>query len=265
MKNKSSKKIRLVVTGAAGRMGTRILGLAVNDSRFQIVAGVERKNSDHIGRFTAYGQAPVVEDIREVLKKTDAVIDFSSPDAVLKNAGMIAKYKSALVVGTTGLKPAQVKNLKKLGRRIPIVFSPNMSVGVNTLFRLVEQAAKTLASYDIEIIEAHHNQKKDSPSGTAMRLAEIATRASGRKMKDLVYGRRGMVGVRKKNEIGVLALRAGDIVGDHTVLIGTGGERLELTHRAHSRDAFASGALEAAAWASKKRPGFYNMFDVLKI
>ena len=140
-----------------------------------------------------------------------------------------------------------------------------MSVGVNMLFRLVQQAAETLADYDIEIVEAHHNQKKDAPSGTAMRLVEIATEASGRKMKDVVYGRRGMVGARKKKEIGVMTLRAGDIVGDHTVLIGTGGERLELTHRAHSRDAFASGAVEAAAWASKKRPGFYDMFDVLKI
>jgi 4-hydroxy-tetrahydrodipicolinate reductase len=199
------------------------------------------------------------------LTKTEVVIDFTAPEAVLKTASIVAKGRRGLVVGTTGLKTQGVAQLKALSRKIPIVFSPNMSVGMNVLFRLVEQAVKAMAGSDIEIIEAHHNLKKDAPSGSAMRLADIAAASSRRSPKDFVYGREGLVGARTKKEIGILAVRAGDIVGDHTVLISHAGERLELTHRAHSRDALAAGALEAARWVAGKRPGFYSMFDVLNI
>ncbi len=259
------KPIQLTVCGAAGRMGARILALAAQDKRFQPVAGVERKNASVVGRFAADAFTPIVGDIQEVLPKTDVVIDFTSAEAAVPNAQVVARAGRALVVGTTGLSPVQVKKLRELSRRIPIVFSPNMSVGMNVLFELVAKAAATLAQYDIEVVEAHHNLKKDAPSGSAMKLANVAAEASKRSSKDFVYGREGMVGARTKKEIGVSAIRAGDIVGDHTVFLAGPGERLELTHRAHSRDAFASGALEAAAWAVHQRPGFYSMKDVLKI
>lgn len=257
--------VRIAMVGAAGKMGARIISLALENPHVQVVAGVERAGSPAVGHFTGNGLVPVVGDIREILPKTDVVIDFTSADAVLKNAAIVAKHKKALVVGTTGLTPAQNFSASSLARRIPIVFSPNMSVGVNVLFDLVRKAASTLAHYDIEIIEAHHNLKKDSPSGTGMKLAEIAAEASNRSLKDFTYGRRGQVGARKKKEIGVFGVRAGDIVGDHTVMIAGPGERLELIHRAHSRDSFAAGAISAAVWAAKRRPGLYSMRDVLKI
>jgi len=259
------KKVRIVVSGAAGQMGTRILSLADKDRRFQIIGGVESPRNPLVGRIMEPGQAPVVANIAELLPKADVVIDFSVREAVLRNAPLAAREKRALVIGTTGFSPADLKKLKALSGRIPIVLSPNMSKGVNVLFKLVERAARALADYDIEIVEAHHSRKKDSPSGTALRLAEIAARASGRSPRDFVFGRKGASGPRSKREIGILAIRAGDIVGDHTVFFGAGGERLELTHRAQSRDALASGALEAAAWVQGRKPGFYSMADVLKI
>ncbi len=259
---KKNNPVKLTVCGSFGRMGQRITALALKDARFQLISGVERRVEGR-SRFLPGTSVPVVFDIAEVLPKSDAVIDFTSPENVVRNAAAVAKAKRALVIGTTGVKPVAMAQIKKIAQKIPIVISPNMSVGVNVLFQLVKQAAAALAHYDIEIVEAHHNQKKDSPSGTALRLAEVAAEASGRSENDFVYGREGLVGARKSKEIGISAVRAGDIVGDHTVLIGGPGERLELTHRAHSRDAFASGALEAAAWAVRQRAGLYSMTDVL--
>jgi 4-hydroxy-tetrahydrodipicolinate reductase len=261
----SNRPIFLAVSGASGRMGARIISLAQNDPRFQLVGGIEKKGADKFARFLPGGKAPIVYDINEIIYKTEVVIDFTAPEGVMKLAHDVAAKKRALVVGTTGLSPSSIKKLKDYSRKIPIVFSPNMSVGVNVLFQVLAQAARALAQYDIEVVEAHHNLKKDSPSGTALRLAEIAAEASQRSEKDFVYGRKGLVGARTKKEIGISAVRAGDIVGDHTVYLAGPGERLELTHRAHSRDAFASGALEAAAWAVRQRPGFYSMADVLNL
>lgn len=265
MARRSEQPVRLVVCGASGRMGARIIALAEADPRFQVMAGVEKAGSEAIGRFITSGIAPVVGNIEEVILKSDVVIDFTAREASIRNAALAARHRKALVVGTTGLTGSDKKKIAAAARKTPIVFSPNMSVGVNVLFRLVEQAAKTLAHYDIEIVEAHHNQKKDAPSGTAMKLAEMAAAASNRFEKDFVYGRRGLVGARKKKEIAVLAVRAGDIVGDHTVLFSTTGERLELIHRAHSRDALATGALTAAAWVARRKPGLYSMADVLRL
>ncbi len=244
----SGKKIRLAVLGAAGRMGTRILALAHQDPRFGDIVGLDR--SDNL--------VPALANI-------DAVIDFTSPEATLAIARAATAAKRALVIGTTGVSEPTLAKVRQLSKRAPVVFSPNMSVGMNVLFQLVADAAKALAHYDIEVVEAHHNLKKDAPSGSAMKLANVAAEASSRASRDFVYGRKGLVGQRTKKEIGVSAVRAGDIVGDHTVLIAGPGERLELTHRAHSRDAFASGALTAAAWAVGKKSGFYSMRDVLKI
>lgn len=243
-----NKKIRLAVCGAQGRMGTRILALAHQDNRFDVITGVE-----------------VGDNLAQVLSSSDVVIDFTSPESTLKIAQAVSSAKRALVIGTTGVSEGTLSKLRQFSRKVPIVFSPNMSVGMNVLFQLVEQAAKALAHYDIEVVEAHHHLKKDAPSGSAMKLAHVAAEASQRKSQDFVYGRKGLVGARTKKEIGISAIRAGDIVGDHTVLIAGPGERLELTHRAHSRDAFASGALQAAAWAVGHKPGFYSMKDVLKI
>jgi 4-hydroxy-tetrahydrodipicolinate reductase len=211
------KPVRIALIGSGGRMGLRIAALAEKDARFQLIAGVERPDSRNIGRFIA-GGAPVVGSVDEVLSKTDAVIDFSSPEAAVKNAIQVASRRKPLIIGTTGLKAPALKKLRAIAKRIPIVFSPNMSVGVNALFALVADAAKALASYDLEIIEAHHTKKKDAPSGTAIRLAEFAALGSGRPV----------------NKIPIHSIRAGDIVGDHTVLFATDGERIELTHRAHS-------------------------------
>lgn len=256
-------RVKITICGANGRMGTSIIALAKDDPRFQVVAGVERAQAGRFAQFTADGRAPLVMDIREVIPKTDVVIDFTAPEAVGRNAAEAAKARRALVVGTTGLPASTRKKLLRLSKRIPIVFSPNMSLGVNILFQLVSQAARALPGYDLEIIEAHHNLKKDAPSGTAMRLAEVAAEASQRSPKDFVYGRKGMVGARTRKEIGISVIRAGDIVGDHTVLLSGPGERIELRHQAHSRNAFAAGALTAAAWVHKKRPGLYSMVDVL--
>ena len=226
----NNKKVRLIVCGAQGKMGVRILALAAQDARFEVVAGIERS-----------------DDMTSLLRDADAVIDFTAPEATLKIAQAAAKAKKALVIGTTGVSDATLAKLRALSRRIPIVFSPNMSVGMNVLFRLVAEAAKSLAHYDIEVVEAHHNLKKDAPSGSAIKLAQVAEDAS------------------KKKKIGISSVRAGDIVGDHTVLIAGPGERLELTHRAHSRDAFAAGSLTAAAWALGRKPGLYSMKDVLNL
>jgi len=256
-----SDKLKLAVCGALGRMGTRILALAAADPRFQIIAGVE-----HVGagaKVAGDGQTRLVTDIDAVIGQVDAVIDFTAAESTIATAKAVAAAGKALVIGTTGVSGDAQKELAFLAKKIPIVFSPNMSVGMNVLFKLLADAAKTLSHYDIEIVELHHNQKKDAPSGSAMKLAQVAAEASSRQQNDFVYGREGQVGARTTKEIGVLAVRAGDIVGDHTVYFAGPGERLELTHRAHSRDAFAAGSLTAALWAAKQKPGFYSMKDVL--
>lgn len=262
--SKSKKNIRLTIMGTSGKMGQRIFSLAEKDSRFVLTAGVEKAGSAHVGRFIGSSSTLIVGDVSEVLGKTDVIIDFTSAESTLKTVQLAASKKVPVVIGTTGLSPAQLSKLKTYSKKVPLVFSPNMSVGVNLLFELVKQAAKALSHYDIEIIEAHHNLKKDAPSGTAMRLAEVVAEASQRSSRDFVFGREGMVGPRKKKEIGVFAVRAGDIVGDHTVLFSNTGERLELIHRAHSRDTFAAGALDAAYWVTQQKPGFYSMLDVLR-
>jgi 4-hydroxy-tetrahydrodipicolinate reductase len=170
-----------------------------------------------------------------------------------------------MVIGTTGLTSAHLEEIKLLARQVPCVLSPNMSVGVNLLYKVIGEMAKTLGDdYDIEVIEAHHRLKKDAPSGTALKIAEVLARAVNRDLDQVgVYARKGMIGERTKQEIGIQTIRAGDIVGDHTVLFGGMGERIEVTHRASSRDTFARGALRAARWVVRQPPGLYDMMDVL--
>src|SRR5262249_14438283 len=171
----------------------------------------------------------------------------------------------AMVIGTTGFSTSELDEVRTLARQVPCVCSPNMSVGVNLIYKVIAEMAKTLGDeYDIEVIEAHHRLKKDAPSGTALKIAEILARAVNRDLNHVgVYARKGMIGERKKGEIGIQTIRAGDIVGDHTILFGGVGERIEVTHRASSRDTFARGALRAARWVVKQPPGLYDMMDVL--
>ncbi|MDR2437382.1 MAG: 4-hydroxy-tetrahydrodipicolinate reductase [Endomicrobium sp.] len=256
--------MRLAICGAAGRMGQAITAIAKEDTDIRISGALEYNGNKAIG--TGNPIISSVKDLEKILKDSDATIDFTNPESTLKNLEIVVKQKVPVVIGTTGFSDEQKKQIKEASKVIPIVFSPNMSVGVNILFKLVEEVAKKVPDYDIEIVELHHNKKKDSPSGTAAKLAEVAASQVGRDINEIgVYGRHSIDAVRKKGEIGVLSVRAGDIVGDHTVYFAGPGERIELTHRAHSRDTFAAGAVKAAKWVASKKPGLYDMFDVLSL
>ena len=246
--------VKLVISGCCGRMGSRIATLALADSAFIIGGALEAAGHPCLGRDVGecLGLAPlgvrVTEDARAALNGGDVLIEFSQPAATVEHVRAARGLKKPAVIGTTGLSDAERAAIVEAAREIPIVLSPNMSVGVNLLFELVELAAKRLGlSYDVEVVEAHHRAKKDAPSGTAKRLAE-----------SLAACRRQPV-----NQIPVHAIRAGDIVGDHTVILAGTSERLELTHRAQSRDAFAQGALKAAAFVRSQKPGLYDMSHVL--
>jgi 4-hydroxy-tetrahydrodipicolinate reductase len=204
---------------------------------------------------------------KDWIEKSDVIIDFSSPEASLRLLRAAKDHKRPVVIGTTGFHSEHENEIQKLAKGLPCVRAPNMSVGVNLLFKLVEEAAKVLGeAYDVEVIEAHHRLKKDAPRGTARGIVEILAKALGRNIeKDVVSGRQGIIGERKSHEIGVFAVRAGDIIGDHTILFAGQGERLELIHRAHSREPFAQGALRAARFVMRAKPGFYTMQDVLGI
>jgi 4-hydroxy-tetrahydrodipicolinate reductase len=210
---------------------------------------------------------PVADDLRPLLDavQADVVVDFTSHEASVRNTEVAAAHGVAMVIGSTGISADDRAHIRQGAARIPVVLSPNMSVGVNVMFALVEQAARVLGdSCDVEIVEMHHGRKKDAPSGTAVRLAEVAAEALHRDAtRDVVYARHGMIGERTPREIGVMALRGGDVVGEHTVYFAGQGERLEITHRATSRDQFARGALRAALWVKGRPPGLYDMHDVL--
>ena len=210
-------------------------------------------------------EVPVTTDLSKALEDADVVIDFTWPEVILKTAEICGKAKIPLVMGTTGLKKEHLDEFKENVSSIPCVLSPNMSVGVNLLFKLAGEAASILGDdYDVEITEAHHRFKKDAPSGTANRLAEVVADALDRNLEvHARYGRKGITGERTQKEIGIHALRIGDVVGEHTVCFGTIGERIELVHKAQSRDAFAIGALRAAKFVYNTKPGLYDMQDVL--
>lgn len=264
--------IRLAMAGAAGKMGKTILGLAIHDKEFKITAGLESKNNSAFGKDIGQflGAAPLgahfTHDL-ESLKSADVLVDFTHPSATQTHLKSAVQYGLGYVIGTTGLDEATLALIKKASAKIPIVQSPNMSIGVNLLFGLAELTAKTLdETYNIEISEIHHRMKKDAPSGTAVKLLEILAAARSRNLKkDVVTGRSGEVGARPQGEIGVFALRGGDVVGEHTVFFFGDGERIELTHKASSREAFAQGALRAAKFIAKKKNGLYNMRQVLDI
>lgn len=262
--------IKAIVCGAAGRMGQRMVNLMKDDQGLVLVGAVERAGHPMVGRdageVAAIGPAGVtiVDDLAKVMGEGEVIIDFTNPATSLVHVRMAAEHGKDMVIGTTGFSKEDLERLKILVANIACVFSPNMSVGVNVLFKILSLIAPILKDYDIEITEWHHRFKKDAPSGTALRLAQIIAQAQGRNLEEkAVFGRQGMTGERPAGEIGIFAVRAGDIVGEHTVLFGGLGERLEITHKAHSRDNFARGALLAAKFAVHADPGLYDMLDVL--
>lgn len=263
--------MRAIVCGAAGRMGGRIIAMIREASDVTLAGAVEQPNSASIGRdageIAGIGTlgVPVVGDLGAVVSEGQVVIDFTTPQAAMIHLAIAAQAKAPVVVGTTGFSAADLNRIKELGLTVPCVVSPNMSIGVNVLFKVLAQVASALGDeYDVEIVETHHRFKKDAPSGTALKMAQVVAEALGRELdKTGIYGRKGLVGERGKEEIAIHALRAGDVVGDHTVIFGSMGERIEVTHRAHSRDNFARGALRAAHWVIGRPPGLYDMQDVL--
>jgi 4-hydroxy-tetrahydrodipicolinate reductase len=235
--------IKLGIAGVCGRMGRRIFELASYDKDFEVNLALEKKGTPMIGR--ELGKLKVSSS-PDGLFLVDVFVDFTTPEATQDNLDYVAKYKKALVLGTTGLNDAQVKKVEEISKVVPIVFSPNMSVGVNVLFTMLPEIAKRLGpDYNIEIVEAHHKRKLDAPSGTAKKFGQILAELT-------------------KKEIPIHAIRLGDIVGDHTIIFCGNSERIEIKHQAHSRDLFALGALKAAKWVMGKPEGLYSMQDVLK-
>jgi 4-hydroxy-tetrahydrodipicolinate reductase len=247
--------VKLAISGCSGRMGRAIAALALQDSAFAVAAALEAAGHEAVGHDygTVLGRPaslglPVIDDAERAVKQADVFVDFTRPEATIEHLRLAKAHKRAMVIGTTGLSETHIRTLQDAAASIPIVFSPNMSVGVNVLFEIARAAAQRLgAAFDVEVIESHHRGKTDSPSGTALRLAEVLAAARG----------------QAKGSIPVHAVRAGEIVGDHTVILAGPSERLELTHRAQSREVFARGALRAAQFVHRRAPGLYDMSHVL--
>jgi len=244
----SAHPIKVIILGAHGRMGQALVESA------KVIEGLE-----------VVGKVGIEDNLTDYIEKCDAVIDFTHADVTTATVEVCLPHRKALVIGTTGQDEAARARIAAAAQDIPIVFAPNFSVGVNTLFWLTRKAAEILGpDFDLEVVEMHHRLKKDSPSGTARRLAEILAEARELNYaRDVRHGREGMVGERTQSEIGMHAIRGGDVIGDHTVIFATPGERVELTHKASNRNAFAVGALRAAIWATQRPAGLYDMQDVL--
>ncbi len=263
--------VKAIVSGAAGRMGGRIIHMLEAAEGITLAAALEQPGhpalGKDVGEVVGLPKKNVIisGSLGEVLPRGDVLIEFTHPEPTLEHLREAAAAGKAVVIGTTGLSTAQVAELKSLAAKTRVVFAPNMSVGVNLMFKVVENIAKILSrGYDVEIVEAHHRLKKDAPSGTALKLAQVIAQALGRDLdKVAVYGRHGITGERSQEEIGIMTVRAGDIVGEHTVTFCGIGERLEIIHRAHNRDNFARGAVRAAQWIVTQHPGLYDMQDVL--
>ncbi len=251
--------MNIVINGIAGKMGQRILHCS-KDFPVNIIGGVDLKeNLEKIEN----NNLIFTDNIRDFSGKCDVIIDFSSPKALDNLLQFAVSEKIKLVIGTTGYSEKEIEKIKKSSEKIPILFSPNMSIGVNFIFHILPTFVKILKEWDIEILELHHNQKKDAPSGTAKKILEIIKNNLSYSPY-LTYGREGNTGKRKKEEIGCFAIRGGDIVGEHTIYFITEGERIELTHKASSRDTFARGALKGALFLKDKSSGLFNTLDMIK-
>lgn len=259
------------MAGAGGRMGARIIQL-IKESGDMIVAGAFEQAGhpavgQDLGEYLGLGkmELPIAAGLNEVLDQGEVIIDFTFHTASMEHLRLAAERKKPLVIGSTGFTKEEMDEVRRLSESVPLVLAPNMSVGVNVLFKVVKDVALALGQdFDIEILEVHHKMKKDAPSGTAMKLAQVLAQARSQNLDEVaVYERKGIIGERKPQEIGIQTFRAGDIIGEHTVLFGGMGERIEITHRAHSRDTFARGALRAARWIIDQPSGLYDMQDVL--
>ncbi len=261
----------VVVAGAAGRMGNRIIACLADTPDLRLVAALEAPGHAASGRDAgelagvAKTGVSVGTDAAAAIERDRILIEFSVPEASLAHLKLVARAGARAVIGTTGFSAAQRAEIGDLAKDAAILLSPNMSVATNVAFKLLTAMAKALGDdYDVEITETHHRFKKDAPSGTALRMAEIVAAALGRDLDQVaVFGRQGLPGERTRPEIGILSVRSGDVAGEHTVSFGTLGERLELTHRAHNRDTYARGALRAARFIAGRPPGLYSMADVL--
>jgi 4-hydroxy-tetrahydrodipicolinate reductase len=252
-------------------MGGRLVHLVKESDDLELAGGVERPGHPAIGRdlgeVVGLGTlgVPLVDDLKALVPALDVLLEFTTPEASLAHLRIMAEQGKPMVLGTTGFSPAQLAEVRSLAQHLPLFMAPNMSLGVNVMYKLIADAARMLGGeFDVEIVEAHHRYKVDAPSGTAVRMAEILAHTLHRDPQKVgVYGRKGLVGQRKDEEIGVFSIRAGDLTGDHMVLFGGIGERLEIVHRTQSRDAFGRGALRAARWIVRQPPGLYDMQDLL--
>jgi len=263
--------VRAIVTGAGGRMGGRIVSLIAETDGIELTGAVERKGHPAVGKDVGEGLGLgrtgilIGDSVAACIDRGDVVIDFTSHDVSLGHLEIAAAAGKAIVIGSTGFTAVEMKRVRELAASVRCVLAPNMSVGVNVMLKVLADVSALLGDdYDVEIVEAHHHLKKDAPSGTAIKMAQVIAESLGRDLDEVgVYSRKGMIGERTKPEIGIQTVRAGDIVGEHTVIFGGMGERLEFIHRAHSRDNFARGAIRAALWIVGRGNGLYDMQDVI--
>ena len=265
--------LNLAITGAAGRMGRNLIQASYENSNCQLGAAIEHESSPFVGQdageVAGVGtlNKKLVTRLSDVSDDFHTLIDFTRPEVTLQNLAACVAHGKNIVIGTTGFSDEEKQQIKQASESIAVVFAPNMSVGVNLCFKLLDMAARVLGDdVDIEVIEAHHRHKVDAPSGTALRMGEVIADALERNLDDCaVYGREGVTGERDRKTIGFETIRAGDIVGDHTVMFAGIGERVEITHKASSRMTFANGAIRAALWLENKNNGLYDMQDVLDL
>lgn len=262
--------LNIGIAGAAGKMGRALIQAVAEAEGMRLAVASERAGSTLIGadagELAGLGRnlVPIEASSEALMARLDLLIDFTGPSATLEHLDWCRRHGKRIVIGTTGLDVEQTRQVREAGADIPLVLSPNMSVGVNLCFKLLDLAARVMADADIEIIEAHHRLKKDAPSGTALRMGEVVANALGRDLAEVaVYGRQGQTGVRDQRTIGFETIRAGDVVGEHSVWFATSGERVEIVHKASNRMTFARGAARAAAWLMNQPPGCYDMQDVL--
>lgn len=265
--------IRVAVVGASGRMGKSLIKAAAFTENIELTTAVSRSGSLSVGKDagelagTGVLGVTIVDNLADMVDRFDVLIDFTRPEPSMEFIEICRQAGKRLVIGTTGYTDDQRKKIAEAAEQIPVVLAPNMSVGVNLSLKLLEMTAKVMGDYtDIEVIEAHHRHKVDAPSGTALRMGEVVADALGRNLKDCaIYGREGNTGERDRKTIGFSTIRAGDIVGEHTVMFADEGERVEITHKATSRMTFANGAVRAAVWVNDMENGLYDMQDVLGI
>jgi 4-hydroxy-tetrahydrodipicolinate reductase len=263
--------INIAVCGAAGRMGQRIINSIIETEGVRFCGALERPGHPAIGQDAALlagcskSEVRITDSLNAVVSVCDVLIDFTSPKVSLKNLEVCALQRKAIVIGSTGFTPEERSFAAELAKDIPAVLAPNMSVGVNVCFKILKDIAATLGNdFDVEIVELHHNRKKDAPSGTAVRMGEVVAEALGRDYNKVAnYHREGICGERSKEEIGMQTIRGGDIIGEHTVYFIGMGERIEISHRAMTRDMFSRGSIRAAKWVITQQPGIYDMQDVL--